>query len=333
MSPVSMLKLLLPSLFLLQSFLVYGQRDAVKTFDIYGEFRPRFELRDGYRQLPSPDTDPTFFISSRSRISLNYSQKKAIFHFSGQDIRIWDQNEAGSITGSLGIFETYAKLKIKKNWQIKLGRQGVELDNGRLFSKANWSQSSRTHDGVRITFENVYLKNELMGFYNEPESNIFGTKYNSHFYKYLFIHHATILINPKLNLMLMNSFDGYQSSVSSGTIYVRGTSGGRITYESEKLTATLSGYYQYGQLNTAQKVSAYYFQPELDYQLKKLNIRLGMELLSGNDNSTLLTQSQSFSTLYGVAFKFMGHLNYFTSFPGDVNGLSLIHISEPTRPY
>ena len=50
-----------------------------------------------------------------------------------------------------------------------------------------------------------------------------------------------------------------------------------------------------------------------------------MEYVSGDDAANPSSINNSFSTLYGVAFKFMGHMDYFTSFPNDVRGAGLIN--------
>jgi hypothetical protein len=50
-----------------------------------------------------------------------------------------------------------------------------------------------------------------------------------------------------------------------------------------------------------------------------------MEYLSGADSSTHLKEDKNFVPLYGVAHRFMGNLDFFASFPGDVNGAGLFN--------
>jgi hypothetical protein len=106
---------------------------------------------------------------------------------------------------------------------------------------------------------------------------------------------------------------------------MRGTSGGRFTLEHKGLFDTVCGYYQYGQLQSGQSISAFYLQPEISYKLKKMKATLGMEYLSGDDATSNSEQSRSFSPLYGVILKFMGNLNYFANFPTDVAAGGLIN--------
>lgn len=302
-----------------------AQNDSIKKFLIEGEFRPRFEFRDGYRQLPTSDDLPAYFISSRARLNFSYEKKRAAFHASIQDVRIWGQ-DGKEPSGGLGVFEAYARFKMGQQWWIKLGRQGVELDNGRLFARANWNQFSRAHDGIRLNHKTAKVRQSILLFYNQNNAALFGTDYSVNYYKYLAVHYFTYEPTENWTFKTLNTWDGYQADGTTNTVYVRGTSGGRITYEKpKKWTITTAAYYQYGQVKSGQYVSAFYFQPEISGQFKKLKIRLGMEYSSGSNNTVIANQSRTFSTLYGVAFRFMGHLDYFTNLPNHTNQAGLIN--------
>ena len=47
--------------------IAFSQTDSTQVFDLKLEFRPRFEYRDGYKELPSFTENAAVFISSRSR--------------------------------------------------------------------------------------------------------------------------------------------------------------------------------------------------------------------------------------------------------------------------
>jgi hypothetical protein len=105
---------------------------------------------------------------------------------------------------------------------------------------------------------------------------------------------------------------------------MRYTSGGRLEFSSYSWYLTLSGYYQYGKDSSGKSLAAYYLQPEVRYTgIKNVTFRLGMEYLSGQD--TMSSKDNSFVTLYGTAHRFMGNLDYFGTFPRDVNNGGLIN--------
>lgn len=292
-----------------------------KNFNIGLEFRPRTEYRDGYRELRTSENKAAFFGTHRSRLYFNYSQPKFKFHTSIQDIRVWGQYGQSATAGSLNVFEAYVETALSDAFTVKLGRQKIELDNGRLFSAANWSQAGRAHDAVNIIFDSNSVHSELISSFNQTSERIFDTEFSPTTftnYKLLNVHYLKARLNEHFSLTTINAVDGYQSKTYSGTMYARATTGGRLEYERGNLYATISGYYQFGQLQTREHISAYYFQPEIQLRTNKLTTRLGAEFISGENSEKPSEISKSFVPLYGVAWRFMGNMDYFTSFPTDV---------------
>ena len=307
----------------------FGQEklDTTQTLDVFLEYRPRFEYREGFKQPIKDSSTSSFFASHRARISLDFELKRFKFHSSIQDVRAWGQYGLQSNANSLSVFEIYVESKISERWSIKLGRQAVELDNGRLFSKANWNQNSKAHDGIDLIYNSKRLKSQLFGFYNQSYTNSSGTYFDlyNQEYKFLFIHSLQINIHKKIELSVLNSLDGYENVFHKNVFYVRGTTGFRLNVKQKNIKGIISGYYQYGQLQNGQQISSFYIQPELKLTTGKITTRLGAELLSGDDQSNPTSFSHSFSTLYGVSFKFNGNINYFTSFPKDVANGGLLN--------
>lgn len=304
-----------------------AQSDSTKSFKVGLEFRPRLEFRDGYRQLPNDTTQAALFISQRSRVNITFEQKNFKFHTSIQDIRIWGQYGQFSAAGSLNVFEAYVESYLTKTLFIRTGRQKLELDNGRLFAEANWNQAGRAHDGLNIIYKNEKITSELITSFSQSAERVFETHYSPagfSNYKLLNVHYLKAQIHKHVLLTTLNSADGYESKTSPRTLYMRGTSGGRLEFEKGKLYATLSGYYQYGQLQSGKEISAYYFQPELKIKSNKLTARLGAEYMSGDDATKASAFSRSFVPLYGVAWRFMGNMDYFTTFPSDLKNGGLI---------
>lgn len=299
-----------------------------KNFIIGMEFRPRLEYRNGYKQLPNDTTTPAYFGTQRCRLNFTYSQPKFKIHTSMQDIRVWGQYGLTSTSGSLNVYEAYAETFFTDKLLVKIGRQKVELDNGRIFSAANWSQAGRAHDGLNLIYKSNKLRSEVMNFFNQTSEKIFETNFaptTFSNYKSLSVHYLHVKLHKYITLTTINAADGYQSKKSYRTMYVRGTSGGRLEFEKGKTYVTMSGYYQFGQLQSGQDIAAYYLQPEVRYKLKKLTARLGLEYMSGDDATHTSKFSKSFVPLYGVAWKFMGNMDYFTSFPNDVKNGGLIN--------
>jgi len=135
--------------------------------------------------------------------------------------------------------------------------------------------------------------------------------------------HRNWKMSKTLVLTTINTMDGSQSAYNPKTTYQRFTSGGRLELQTYNWYLTTAAYYQYGKDSSGKKLSAFYIQPEIKYSTKTLAIRLGMEYLSGQDSSS--SKDNNFVPLYGVAHRFMGNLDLFTTFPSDVKNGGLIN--------
>lgn len=304
------------------------QVEASEEFKIKAEIRPRAEVRNGYRTLRHDTTRAAFFISQRSRLQFRYQRVGLIFHTSVQDVRVWGETVPGSTERStLEVFETYIQPSIIKSLSVRIGRQQISYDNQRLFSESNFHQNGRTHDAVRFIYDSDKLKTELVGAFNQNGERIFETNYSPSFdnYKVLLVHYMRYYLSEDITFTSLNATDGYQDKTNPRVTHYRFTNGGRVEYEHGDWYLTLAGYYQQGHSATGKDIKAYYFQPEVKF---KPNIRaafwLGAEIFSGEDiNNDAITRS--FVPLYGSNHKFLGNLDYFTSYPVDFNNLGIIN--------
>jgi hypothetical protein len=164
--------------------------------------------------------------------------------------------------------------------------------------------------------------------YNQSGENVFTSKYSPSVsnYKSLIIHYLKWKATDNFSLTTINAADGFQSSAPGKytTTFERFTSGGRLEYSTDHWYATVAAYYQYGKDSSGKKLGAYYVQPEVKYTDGHLTVRLGMEYLSGADSSTHPSKDKNFVPLFGSSHRFMGNLDYFSSFPRDVNGAGLM---------
>lgn len=202
-------------------------------------------------------------------------------------------------------------------------------DNQRLFAQNNWRQNGGAHDAVRFILKNKKIEGDLIGAFNQEQGaqeRFFETDFSPGFnnYKVLlanFIKYKT----DKFTLTGINVADAFQDAQNIRTTHWRYTSGGRIEFTKNRWYTTLAGYYQYGNTSKGTKLSAWYLQPEAQYKDNKhWTIRLGAEVFSGDNGLRPDNTSQSFDALYGVNHRFLGSMDYFTRFPGDLNNAGLV---------
>src|SRR6056297_952189 len=117
------LKIHVPLVFLLWSFFSTALQAQLS---MEAEFRPRFEVRDGYRELAEPAATPSWIISQRTRLSFSYVTDRLRLHVTPQDVRVWGDEQLASSTGvygdhaSLDLLEAYAEIEMGKNTWVSV---------------------------------------------------------------------------------------------------------------------------------------------------------------------------------------------------------------------
>jgi len=291
------------------------------------ELRPRVEYRDNFMWTAADTLMPDLYTTQRNRLTITYKINRLRLHASLQEIHVWGEPERFSRIGSINFFELYAEPTISKYFSVRIGRQALSLDNGRIFSAAPWSQQSRAHEGIRL-FYKKNLETDLTLAFTRPYGQQFEPAYSpvgSHTYKFLLVHHLKHKFTNNITLTTINAIDVFRRTTGNRQYYQRITNGGRLEYSQGSIYGTVNAYYQYGQNTASEKLRAYYIQPELSANTGKTLLRLGAEILSGEKNTSSKKVSHSFVPLYGVAWKFMGNMNLFTRFPADVNEKGLIN--------
>ncbi|MBN8576006.1 MAG: hypothetical protein J0L66_03650 [Cytophagales bacterium] len=276
---------------------------------------------------PTDSVIPDFHINQRNRLRISYQSERIKLMGSFQEIHLWAKSDKASTVGSINFYELFAEPRITDKLSIRIGRQGVLLDNGRIFSDAPWAQQGRSHEGVRIMHKIKNTYNDLFLLFTRPYSDNYDKAYSpvsSHQYKYMIIHHLKFKTGNYLSLITNNVVE-FLEQQDLDNKYKRITTGGRIEWETNNVYVTLNGFYQFGKNAMQQRISAYYLQPELRVRNNKTTLRLGAEILSGNKSNGGRTITQNFDISYGVAWKFMGNMNFFTRFPADVGGKGLVN--------
>lgn len=305
--------------------------DTLQHLALNLEFRPRTEFRNGYRALRSDSTKPAFFTENRTRLLLTYRRKGFRFHTSIQDVRVWGAEDPRTKEGSIQLFEGYVEPQFGQHWSIRIGRQVLMYDNQRLFAQNNWRQTGRAHDGVRFRYQAKGLETELFGAFNQEsgaETRFFGTSYAPDFanYKVLLVHYLRYQPVKSFTLTTLHANDAFQDEDDVQITHWRETSGGRVEWEpNKKFYATAAAYYQYGRTPEGQPVRSWYVQPEMRVKpCSKLTLRGGAEVFSGDDALKQDGITRSFDALYGVNHRFLGSMDYFIRFPGDLRNAGLI---------
>jgi len=286
-------------------------------FKIDAELRIRTNILDGYKTLPTDEKIANFLVEQRTRLGLSYKTDLLKMKITFQDSRIWGDENLHTKTGiwgdsaSIDLKEAWADLKINDFWNFKIGRQALQLDEGRLIGYRNWSNISLSYDAALIKFKKNDFSLDVMLSYNNSLMNLFAGEYDHLKIKSMNYIYLKKKFSKDFKASLSTIFSGFQAEGSATTIYFKTTIGPYIKFDNKKLLAKGEFYYQLGKTVTGVDVSAYFFNADLGYNFGKIFLGAGMDYMSGQTTDTDINETmQAFDILYGARFKYYGNLNY-----------------------
>lgn len=282
------------------------------TFIVSMEYRPRTELRNGYRQLPALEAATAFLTSHRARINLNYEFRNFRIYSSLQDIRVWGSEDTRDATGDAQFAQFFVEPQLTDHLKIRVGRQQIAFDDQRLFALNNWRQAGGRHDAVRLMYKNKKVNSDLVVAFNQNKARNFSTLYDVSFdfYKFLLVNHLAWQLSDQFKIMTINFADGYQDAPNSASTRFKFTNGGKLTYKSAFFTLNFSAYYQHGRIESGETIRAYLVEPELRFSVNpRHQVQLGLQVFSGDDDPNDGI-SRAFMAQYGAFHKFNGRMDY-----------------------
>ncbi|MBU8891947.1 MAG: alginate export family protein [Bacteroidales bacterium] len=315
--------------FLIIGFLFYS-KFSNSQFVLSGEFRPRFEFRDGYKQLMNEDENPALITTQRSRLNFGYKNQKFSTKLSLQDVRIWGETSAKEDVPGVHVIEAWAELLFNRYLTLKLGRQVLKYDDQRLLAATNWNNVSSSHDVALLKFSQNNLHAHLGLAYNNDKENLVESYYPVNYYKTLSYLWLSKDINENFKISFIDIVDGNQKDTSDNVIYFRNTLGPNIMYNFTDIRLKIKGnfYIQKGKDKTGTSLNAYFYSANIEkYISDKLNGTIGIDYYSGNNGlDTNRTVNRAFNKLYGSGHSFCGYMDYFTSVDVNTKGGGLMDI-------
>ncbi|MEO0337810.1 MAG: alginate export family protein [Bacteroidota bacterium] len=297
-------------------------------FTLSAEVRPRSEFRNGFKTPTTEAKDPVFFTEQRSRLYLDYSEEKYKFRVSFQDVRYWGETPQifKEENGNTFINEAWGQYFLSDKFSIKAGRQMISYDNQRFLGGLEWAQQGRRHDALLFIYEDKEAKSKLhlgLAYNSDDDVPEFANLQNvgANFYSvggnYKSLQYAWF--NKKfdkgsLYLLALNA--GIQQADS--TVSNKQTFGAIPRLKlSEKLSIGADVYYQTGKLGN-NNVDALLAGFNATLKTKLTPITLGVEYISGKDDSDNSSTITNFNPDYGTNHAFNGFMDYF--FVGPANG-------------
>jgi hypothetical protein len=305
---------------LLAVVLFASKNTFAQEFGANLQIRPRYEFRNGFK-APIPYGEiPAQFISSRTRLNLNFKQEKIVTKLSMQNIRVWGDvaTNAKSDVNGIQLFEAWAQYNFNENWSSRLGRQVISYDNQRIMGEIDWAQQGQSHDAALITYKNKKSQLDLAVAYNANAETDLATPYTAPNYKamqYAWFHTELGKIN--MSLLFLNT--GYENKLATPIptplpelkVDYMQTFGTYMNTKNKSWDANLWFYGQTGK-STTFDVSAFDAAINFNYAVTdKFKAGFGYEFLSGKSQANTSTDIKSFNPLFGTNHAFNGFMDYF----------------------
>jgi len=307
---------------------------------VNAELRPRFEMRDGYKQLSDTAGLPAFFVSQRSRIGLGFTKEKYSIFFSIQDVRVWGDEQNYSSTGVTG---DDASIDLKEAWleyyfsdraSIKFGRQELKYADQRLLAARNWNQNGMSYDALVFKYKGNFTFDAGISYNNNKEL-LFQEPYPLDKMKTLNYVYLEKKLKENFSGNLIFIASGFQNPEKTERIYFKNTPGIFLAYSPADFIFGGSAYYQFGKNREGDEVSAYFWNLRSEYSLKHLSFAAGIDFISGHNyastDSAYLKKDHLFDLLYGTRHRYYGSMDYFSNIPKGTSGGGLIDLYFDTE--
>ena len=302
---------------------------AENEINVDAQVRARAEYRNGYQQLRPEGAQPASFINERARLGIGYERGDGLSaKLSVQQVGVWGQYAQIQRSGEIMMNEAWGQLRFGENFFAKLGRQILSYDDERLFGDLDWNVAGRSHDALKLGYENDRHKLHLILGFNQNGERLLGTKYANPGQPYkhmqtLWYHYGNE-DNPFGISALFSNLGWEHTPSAQGDARFMQTLGTYVTYRPEKFDLQASAYYQTGKtLDNYDKISAW-----MPNEQWKFN--LGYDYLSGEDEKG--DTYNTFNPLYGTHHKFYGAMDYFYMAENPRQGLQDIQLGVTFTP-
>lgn len=308
---------------LLCSFGLKAQ-EADNVFNLDAQLMTRGELRAGGFKADSLDSERvSHFALGRYRIIADYQRSWLNVRLTPQYTGVWGQGSAGVV-----LYEGWAKMQSKKGLFVKIGRQELTYDDGRIIGNDDWTMTAPTHDVLKLGYDGESHKVHLLAAYNQNAENIDNgvIYYSGGLQPYktmqtLWYHYDTPKKSFGISLLGMNI--GMQNTDQEHPItYYQQLVGTYMSFRPKHWSLEGAFYYQMGKEEHGMNIDAFMASAKLNVKpSENYNLFTGYDYLSGDkyfnvppDGGIGLVfhdKARGFNAIFGSHHEFYGAMDFF----------------------
>ena len=308
---------------LLCSFGLKAQ-EADNVFNLDAQLMTRGELRAGGFKADSLDSERvSHFALGRYRIIADYQRSWLNVRLTPQYTGVWGQGSAGVV-----LYEGWAKMQSKKDLFVKIGRQELTYDDGRIIGNDDWTMTAPTHDVLKLGYDGESHKVHLLAAYNQNAENIDNgvIYYSGGLQPYktmqtLWYHYDTPKKSFGISLLGMNI--GMQNTDQEHPItYYQQLVGTYMSFRPKHWSLEGAFYYQMGKEEHGMTIDAFMASAKLNVKpSENYNLFTGYDYLSGDKyfnvppaggiGLVFHDKARGFNAIFGSHHEFYGAMDFF----------------------
>ena len=299
-------------------------QEADNVFNLDAQLMTRGELRAGGFKADSLDKERfSHFALGRYRVIADYQRSWLNVRLTPQYSGVWGQASAG-----LALYEGWAKMQSEKGLFVKIGRQELTYDDGRIIGNDDWTMTAPTHDVVKLGYDGENHKIHLLAAYNQNAENIDNgvIYYSGGLQPYktmqtLWYHYDTPKKTFGVSLLGMNI--GMQNADQEHPItYYQQLVGTYMSFRPKRWSLEGAFYYQMGKEEHGMTIDAFMASAKLNVKpSENYNLFAGYDYLSGDKYFNVPPEgglglvfhdkARGFNAIFGSHHEFYGAMDFF----------------------
>ena len=299
-------------------------QEADNVFNLDAQLMTRGELRAGGFKADSLDKERfSHFALGRYRVIADYQRSWLNVRLTPQYSGVWGQASAG-----LALYEGWAKIQSENGLFVKIGRQELTYDDGRIIGNDDWTMTAPTHDVLKLGYDGESHKIHLLAAYNQNAENIDNgvIYYSGGLQPYktmqtLWYHYDTPKKTFGVSLLGMNI--GMQNSDQEHPItYYQQLMGTYMSFRPKHWSLEGAFYYQMGKEEHGMTIDAFMASAKLNVKpSENYNLFAGYDYLSGDKYFNVPPEggvglvfhdkARGFNAIFGSHHEFYGAMDFF----------------------
>jgi len=324
-------------------------QEADNEFSLDAQLVTRGELRIGGFMPDSLDGERiSHFAQGKYIVSATYKRSWLEIKLSPKFSSVWGQSSSG-----FSLNEGWAKMQSKGGLFVKIGRQQLNYDDGRIIGNDDWTMTAPTHDVLKLGYDGDSHKVHILVAYNQNAENVDngGIYYSGGIQPYktmqtLWYHYDTPKKLFGVSILGMNIGMQSEKDEEPQETYYQQLVGTYMAFRPKHWSLEGAFYYQMGKQEHGMPIDAFMASAIVNVEpSEKYNLTAGYDYLSGDKFFAIPPQGglglvfhdkvRGFNAIFGSHHQFYGAMDFFylSNYVGGFTpGLQNLYVSGNVKP-